>query len=66
MKHTSENMAAQAGKEFKQISDTLQELDGDITKLEEMFNTLEADFLELQLAYKTALEIIDNLSKQIK
>jgi archaellum component FlaC len=53
-------------KEFKQLHDTLQELDGDITKLEEMFNALEADFIELQAAYKTALEIIENLSKQIK
>lgn len=63
MKNTSENMAAQAGKEW---IDTLKQLDDDITKLETLFNNLEHDFIQLQTDYTSAMEQIENLKKQIK
>jgi archaellum component FlaC len=63
MKNTSENMVAQAGKEWL---DTLRQLDEDITKLESLFNELEHDFIQLQAEYKQALEQIESLKRQIK
>ena len=60
MKNTLENTAQAAGKinnmnkEFKQITDTLHELDADVTKLEELFNTLEAEYIQLQADYTSA------------
>jgi len=63
MKNTSENMVAQAGKEWLE---TLKQLDDDITKLETLFNDLEHDFIQLQAEYQQALEQIELLKKQIK
>ena len=42
--------------EFKQITETLNELDADVTKLEELFNTLEADYIQLQSDFTSARE----------
>ena len=63
MKNTSENMVAQAGKEWLE---TLKQLDDDITKLETLFNDLEHDFIQLQTEYQQALEQIESLKRQIK
>lgn len=63
MKNTSENMVAQAGKEWLE---TLKQLDDDITKLETLFNDLEHDFIQLQDEYQQALEQIESLKRQIK
>ena len=63
MKNTSENMVAQAGKEWLE---TLKQLDDDITKLETLFNDLEHDFIQLQAEYQQALEQIESLKRQIK
>ena len=41
-------------KEFKQITDTLHELDADVTKLEELFNDLEAEYIQLQADFTGA------------
>ena len=43
-------------KEFKQITDTLHELDADVTKLEELFNDLEAEYIQLQADFTSARE----------